>query len=122
MLACETTTVVASSGGSGQQCTGVSFGTCLQVKRGPSLVFFFHVTSLHDLLQHLKLQLHHHRHHLEPNKGNANLELSFPMGLSKEEVKRHVFPSLGANAITEDIPRETVLCAVRPLTRAKCKL
>ena len=60
-LACNSTNTVASLNTSSNESQGVSFIASLHVKRGPSMVIFYHVTSADDLLVHLK-------HHLQGNE------------------------------------------------------
>ena len=60
-LACNTINAVASLDTSSNESQGVSFGTSLHIKRGPSMVIYFQVTSADDLLVHLK-------HHLQGNE------------------------------------------------------
>ena len=121
-LACDTTNVVATHDTRSKRCTGVSFCTHLQVKRGVSLVIYFHVTSVDDVLQHLQCHLEHYREILTKYPGAANLELTFPMSLSLDEVKKKVFPHIGKSSIYETVPREGAIIVERPLPKFTPKL
>ena len=113
-LACNTTNTVASLNTSSNESLGVSFGTFLHVRRGPSMVIYFHVTSADDLLVHLKHHLQNNEHVLS-RKNDANIELMFPSNLPMEELKQGVSPYIGANVTYKEVPREAVIIVEQPI-------
>ena len=88
-LVCNTTNAIDSLNTSSNEAQGVSFITSLHIKRGPSMVIYFHVTSANDLLDDLK-------HHLQSNErvfsrtNDTNIQLRFLSNLPSEELKVEV--------------------------------
>ena len=112
--ACRHTDAVVIRDLSGEGGGSVSFGSCLILPRGQSLVVVLHVHSVLDLLHHLQVHLARSRPAFS-RPGAATLELTFPETLEVTEVKETLTPVIGPSALYDDVQSERVLIVERPL-------
>ena len=114
-LACNTTNVLTSLDTYTDVCRGISFGTFSEVERGPSMIIYFYVTTVEDILLHLRHHLQDYKSALSDKK-NANLVIVCPMSLSSETLIQEISPFVGANIKYTDGPEETIMIVEQPLT------
>ena len=113
-LACNTTNVMASLEVSTDMCHGISFSTLLEVQRGTSMVIYFYVTTVEDILLHLRHHLQDYRSALLDKK-NANLEIICPISLSVEMLIQQISPYLGSNSKYAEGIHGTMMIVQQPL-------